>query len=82
MSAETFLDNVSGYTTNTDSAQFVCPSCAAVVDVRVGSGKVHLGYIYSAGEPHFAAIVDVSVPGLGCNPGGPATYNGRSWEIT
>ena len=81
MPVETFLDHVTAYRLVTDSGKFTCPHCAATIDVRVRPGLISLGYVYAAGAPHFAGMIDVDVAGLDRTRGGPATYRGRSWML-
>jgi len=61
---DALLAGVVGYSSGTDSACAPCPRCRAVLEFRVRSGSIELGYTYWAGSFHFEGMVTVSVSGL------------------
>lgn len=41
-----------------------CASCDYKIEMRVESGLAIVGYVYAAGQPHFAGMLDYSIGGL------------------
>jgi hypothetical protein len=78
---EELLANVHRFKLTIRSAQFLCPRCRESVDIRVETGRITFGYVYSAGDLHFAAMEELAIDGLSSPDGSYADYGGRSWRF-
>ncbi len=78
-----FLNCLSDYVFDTDSAVFVCPKCETPVDVRVTDGQIEIGYVYGTGDRHFSGMITYDVIGLMREPclNLLIDYESRKWEI-
>ena len=47
-----------------DVLQHCCDRCGARTEARIEHGKILLGYVYAAGAPHFASMVEIAATNL------------------
>jgi len=81
---EEFFDCCSSFYSSSNSFVFTCPKCKERIDSQVISGALILGYLYGAGEPHFAGMVEHKISGLSAKFSGSelsVSYSGGTWII-
>ena len=79
-----YLDGLVAWWPKIDALQHACQICGNTTEAQLAQGKIVLGYIYSAGTAHFAAMQDVPVPLLAVSSGDQAfvaTLGEQAWRI-
>ena len=62
-----------------------CPGCGEGLDMRLGNGRVEVGFDYFGGSMHFEVMKTLKVAGLKAVPGEPddleVTLGGKRWHF-
>lgn len=83
-SIKAYLDGLTRWWPQLNALQHVCTACGYSEELQLQPGKILLGYIYGAGTAHFAAMEEISVPGLMIQERHTAieiTLNHRRWRV-
>ena len=80
------LDAMSPEAARSDGRIYLqCPGCGEGLDMRLGSGRVEVGYDYFGGSMHFEVLKTLKVAGLKAVPGEPddldVTLRGKRWHF-
>ena len=63
-----------------------CAGCKEPIELRLGNGRVEVGYSYFGGSMHFEVMKEVKVRGLHVTPGAPddldVTLGERHWHFS
>jgi hypothetical protein len=78
------LVSATGFDPSLGTLNAPCPRCGQWVTIRPRRGSIEVGYVYSAGSPHFEAVATVSARALRTQEREDDVFvidlGGRRWE--